>query len=71
MYVYMYMYMYYDYAEEGIQFLHSQKVIHRDLKPENILIKKLNKSEVSLAAGGGYYSPVSFTSHHSKKKIVH
>ena len=33
-------------AEEGIRFLHSQKVIHRDLKPENILIKKLENDEV-------------------------
>ena len=34
-------------TEEGIRFLHSQKVIHRDLKPENILIKKLDKNKVS------------------------
>ena len=64
------MYIHY-YAEEGIQFLHSQKVIHRDLKPENILIKKKNKSEVSLAGQAGVsaiymYSPaaVSFTNQH-------
>ena len=49
------------YTEEGIRFLHSQKVIHRDLKPENILIKKLNKNEVSLRVDviHQYLSPAS------------
>ena len=41
------MHFYICFTEEGIRFLHSQKVIHRDLKPENILIKKLENNQVS------------------------
>ena len=43
------------FADAGIRFLHSQKVIHRDLKPENILIKQVDANRVSVEGGGGGY----------------
>lgn len=33
---------------EGLEYLHSLKVIHCDLKPENILIKSISKCEVKI-----------------------